>query len=453
MSNQSSSIIVALATPPGEGAIGVLRLSGAGVEQLASRLCAGFRSCDRRMQLVDLVDDKGRVLDRALVCWMKGPRSFTGEDTLEVYAHGGQLNTRRLIDAALSMGARLAEPGEFTRRAFLNGKLDLTQAEAVAAMIAARSERALDNARALLGGRLGKEVGSARGQAIELAADLEACLDFADQHDAPVSAADLRKKSHQLVASIERLVASYDRRGWLDGVTVALVGPVNAGKSSLFNALLGRTRALVSDEEGTTRDYLEAELDWDGISVTLVDTAGERLEMSALEKAGHQLAGERLARCDITIRVVDISQPSLSEESRTGAQLIAANKADLAGESTCAMRLAELESRHGQGGVVLTSAISGLGIAELKAAVVTPLLKAETAGNERFRITERRQMDAIDRALVAARDARDAIAGTVPAEVVVEDLRQVLRALGEVTGQEYTEQILSSIFARFCIGK
>jgi tRNA modification GTPase len=302
MMHPQSDTIVALATPAGEGAIGILRISGRDVLPLAKTLCRGFRKRPRRMQLVELVDRaSGRAVDKAMVCFMAAPRSYTGEDTLEIYAHGGPLNMRRLVELCVSLGARPAEPGEFTRRAFVNGKLDLTQAEAIAALIGARSERALDNAKALIDGELGKRVSSIRELAVELTADLEACLDFAEQHDAPVSLEQLLQKAAQLEDGLSSLVDSCDRDGWLDGISVALVGAVNAGKSSLFNALLGSTRALVSNQEGTTRDYLEASLNWNGLAVTLIDTAGERDNMSELEHAGHQLGARRIESCDVTI--------------------------------------------------------------------------------------------------------------------------------------------------------
>ncbi|MBK8480942.1 MAG: tRNA uridine-5-carboxymethylaminomethyl(34) synthesis GTPase MnmE [Proteobacteria bacterium] len=325
--------ICALATPPGEGAVGIVRLSGPRATELLQRAACGRTLRPRRMVRVDLVDPATEArIDEVLACVMPAPRSFTGEDVVEIYGHGGQLNLEALLALFIGLGARPAGPGEFTRRAFLNGRLDLTQAEAVAEVIGARSTRALQNAQALLGGALGREVRSLRARAVELAAELEARIDFAEELEALQPGRALVEGHRELIAALGRLVASYRRGRRLNGVVVVLVGAVNAGKSSLFNRLLGSQRALVSAEPGTTRDYLEAEVEWDGLRVTLIDTAGEREGMSALERAGLALGLERARSADVVLQVVDVS--AAGPEAVFGApgggvgRVVVANKID-----------------------------------------------------------------------------------------------------------------------------
>lgn len=448
--------ICAIATAPGAGAIGVIRLSGDGAGRVVKALCPGLNLRARRLQLtVAWGADGEERLDELMVAWMPGPRSYTGEDVAELFAHGGELNMERLLRRCLELGARLAAPGEFTRRAFVNGRMDLTQAEAVAAVIEARSTRALRNAQALLAGELGRRVQRLREKLLLLAADLEALIDFADQADAPVSRATLERAFEHGLAELEQLVASYDRRGALGGISVALVGAINAGKSSLFNALLAQRRALVSDEGGTTRDFLEAEVEWSGLKVTLVDTAGARPieQMSALERAGHQLGEERVARCDLRVGVVDVQQreedwPAALRDACDLFVLTKAETIDLRSQGAARAAL----GRWGGKSVVVVSAFEARGLDELRATLLELALPKEGEA-ETFRITEERQWEALRRAQRRLVVARESLGATMPPEVVVEPVREALRILGELIGEEYSERVLDLVFSRFCIGK
>lgn len=439
--------ICAVATPRGDGAIGVVRLSGpralSWLRAVSGRV--GFEA--RRVSLVEIADPaSGETIDRALVCWMPGPRSYTGEDLVEVYGHGGALNMARLLELFASLGARQAAPGEFTRRAFLNGRIDLSQAEAVAEVVSARSEAALRNAQAMLGGALGERIGAARGRIVELAAVLEASIDFAEETELAPSARELAARHEEAISELEELAGSYERGRRLGGITVALVGPVNSGKSTLFNALLGRERAIVSAEEGTTRDYLEEEASWEGRRVRLVDTAGERAagELQPLEREGRRLAGERIGSCDIVVRVVDAA---VGGGTRGDAQLLALNKSDLLGAEALEEARARCSAEHG---ALLLSALEGSGVEELREALVA--FHGEEGGEE-VQVTQQRQWNALRRAADALVEGkRAALEGSAP-ELVVEHAKAALEALEEITGERYTEEVLDAVFSRFCIGK
>lgn len=470
---QQQDTICALATPSGDGAVGIVRLSGSRAAELLERAARGVTLRPRRMVRVDLFDpESDAALDQVLVCLMRAPRSYTGEDVVEVYGHGGRLNMEALLGLFVRLGARPAGPGEFTRRAFLNGRLDLTQAEAVAEVIAARGARALRNAHAVLGGALGREVRAVRAQAVALAAELEACIDFAEELGDGAVGEGLAERHRALLAQLGRLVASYRRGRRLNGVSAVLVGAVNAGKSSLFNRLLGSRRALVSAEPGTTRDYLEAEVEWDGLRVTLIDTAGDRQHerMSVLEREGLALARERARTADVVVQVIDVSVAggagagaSAGGESAGGGvgRVVVAHKVDLLAGELRRQRCRALAAGAGGVGVVEASAATGEGLEALRAAVVAAALgdAAEAGGeglgesSETVQVTQERQWEALRRAELALGAGLTALSeGTAP-ELVVEHTREALVALGEITGETFTEDVLDAVFARFCVGK
>lgn len=460
MSTGGLETICAVASGRGEAAVALIRLSGPTALEVIRGATRRTHFEARRMIQTRLCDPaSGRVLDHVMVCVMPGPRSYTGEDVVEVFVHGGQLNVRAVLDLFGRMGARQAAPGEFTRRAFVNGRLDLTQAEAVAEVIAARSARALENAQALLAGALGRRVGALRARAITLTAELEAQLDFAEEVDAAAEGRGLAARHLKLAEEVRALVESYERGHQLNGVSVALVGRVNAGKSSLFNALQGAPRALVSAEAGTTRDYLEADLSWGGQPVTLVDTAGRRAheEMSALERAGLALGSERAGRCDVVVGVVDLTAMNRGAGPDdllvVDAQVVAASKSDLIEAAAAAAARAQLERASGRP-VVLTSAETGEGLESLKGAVLRAIDPGDDAGlGETFQVTQSRQRDALREAQVALAGAAEALEAGIAPELVVEHTRAALEALGLVTGETYSEEVLDAVFSRFCIGK
>lgn len=451
---RSQDTICALATPAGEGAVGIVRLSGGRCIALLRLLCGKEQFQTRRMTGVRLRDpDRGELLDRVLVCVMRAPKSYTGEDVVEIHAHGGRLNMERLLAVFLRQGARMAEPGEFTRRAFEAGKMDLSQAEAVAEIISARSSTALRNAQALLRGELGQRVTEIVDRLVGLCARLEACIDFAeDEIDTEFSAEEQAREHSLAEQQVEALARTYEAGSTLDGIRVSIVGPVNVGKSSLFNRLLNSARALVSEQEGTTRDYLEAETWWGERRVVLVDTAGQRphggqQQVSALERAGLDLAGEVIEQSDLLLSVVDLTaeEPAAQVTHGRGEVLVVANKLDLASEESF-QRL-----RDGLGHqVVATSALEGRGIERLKQAVLERHCGPDEEG---VLVTRQRQWEALVHAGQALSEGRQAAELGLPPEVVVEHVREALASLREITGESSTEDVLDQVFSRFCIGK
>ena len=299
---EGGATIAAIATPPAAGGIGVVRISGPAAVGVAARVLGREPGAleDRRVTHGWARDpDSGGRLDEVLCLVMRGPRSFTGEDVAELHGHGGVINMRRLLAAVLAAGARPAEPGEFTRRAFESGRLDLTRAEAILGIIEAASDRALRVAQAQLAGRLGERVASLRSEATELLAELEASIDFPEEGLELGMRAALGGRAGGVGAACRALAETFAAgRAVREGIAVALCGEVNAGKSSLFNALVGRERALVSEEPGTTRDFVEAEVVWNGIRVTLIDTAGRRDARSELEGRGIELGEARAREAD-----------------------------------------------------------------------------------------------------------------------------------------------------------
>jgi len=448
--------ICAPATPRGDGAVGMLRLSGP--EALALCLQAsGKRARDlppRRMVAARLRDPGcGATVDRVLLCHMAAPASYTGEPVVEVFGHGGQLNMERLLDLFLRLGARLARPGEFTRRAFLNGKLSLEQAEAVAMVIGARSERALQNAQALLDGALGQQVRALHQDLVQLAARLEAAVDFADDLDGELPAGRLGRRCDDARQRLERLQGTERHAAALGELVVALVGPANAGKSSLFNQLLGRDRALVDPEPGTTRDYLEAEVSWGGLRVTLVDTAGLRapdLE-AALERRGRQLATPLLGRSQLLVAVLDLQRQEPDTPPPAGLPeavpvLQAANKLDLCPPS----RRRALKRCPS---VVATSALTGEGVPQLREAIVAQLSQQLPDG-EALVVTARRHRLALAAAREELARARGALSRQLPPEIVVEHVNAAMAQLDGITGRHLADEaVLDAIFSEFCLGK
>jgi tRNA modification GTPase len=344
----------------------------------------------------------------------------------------------RLLVAA---GARVAEPGEFTRRAFLNGRMDLSRAEAVAQVIAARSEAALRVAQANLQGATARRLATVRDQITLALAELEAQIDFPEERlecTEPIRLAGTLAAAHEQLAQLAR---SWGRgRALAQGLSVALVGRPNVGKSSLFNALLGRERALVTAEPGTTRDYLEAHTEWDGAPVTLIDTAGERPDAGELERRGAELGRQRVAAADVVVLVVDATDPILPP---LDAQVIALNQID---------RVSGVPALASAAPVVRTSATRGTGLDALRSAVLASAAAAEDAGSEVV-LASARQHALVMQAAAELAAGEQALAVGTPPELAALELRAALSTIAQVTGQGTEEAVLDTIFARFCIGK
>ncbi len=450
--SSSRDTIAAIATGLG-GGIGIVRLSGPLAEAIVAQLVVGWptkRAQSHKLQLGRVRDPKsGEILDEVLACVMRAPRSYTGEDVAELQGHGGALSMQRLLEAVLACGARVAEPGEFTRRAFEAGRIDLTRAEAVAELIGARSDQALRAARALHSGALKREVGSLRSELVQALAELDGEIDFPDEQVDARPAEESARVLASLAMRMRALGGTY-RKFLREGAEIALVGRVNAGKSSLLNALVGEERALVDAQAGTTRDVIEAPLRLGSLWARLVDTAGERLDGDSpegVEQRGVDLGRRRRGRADLVALVVDATVGFLDGERALWAELAGAprlivwNKRDL---GPAARGLPEGAT------VVETAAPAGDGIEALRAALTTALGGEEPEGE--LHVSARHQ-EALLAGAIALERAAAALTGGEPPELAAVDARAALHELGRVTGETVDNEVLDAIFARFCIGK
>lgn len=442
--------IAAIATATGVGGVGIVRVSGPeAIAIVAGLIGVAPAALDRRVRVAWARDVDGTSLDQVIAFAMRGPRSFTGEDVAEVQGHGGVVNLARLLAAVVARGARVAEPGEFTRRAVAHGVLDLARAEALLAVIHAGSERAWRQAQRNLAGELGARVAELEARALRVLAEVEGRIDFPDEDLGAADTAWLGDEIAGIAAACGALVDGFARgRAIEHGITVALVGPVNAGKSSLLNALVGRERALVSATPGTTRDYVEARVEWDGVAVTLVDTAGTREseDLDVLERQGIALGTARAAEAEVVVVV--------SEDGRGEAPGVEATRL-VRVRSKCdqAPALPSGEDADADA-VIATSALQGTGLSELRARVLAVAGVAEREGAEQAFVTTARQHDVLVRGRDALRAALAVWRGhAVIGEVVALELRAAVRALAELRGVEVGERVLDEVFARFCIGK
>ena len=432
--------IAAIATAAGVGGVGIVRISGPdAVDIAASVLGVEPGALDRRVRVGWARGPDGVRIDQVLAFAMRAPASFTGEDVAELHGHGGAHNLERLLAAVLARGARIADPGEFTRRAVASGKLDLLRAEALLEVIHAGSERAWRLAQQNLGGRLGEVAGELEQRATGVLAEIEGRIDFPEQGIEAEDAVVIGGELEALAARCGKLADGFRHgRAVGHGITVALVGPVNVGKSSLLNALIGKERALVAPLPGTTRDYLEVADVWDGVAVTIVDTAGTRSTSDAIEARGIALGEQRVAVADVVVVVNDHASAWDDGARYAERALVVRSKADLGGEL------------HG---ALATSAETGHGLDELKRRVLALAGVADREGSEDAFVTTARQQATAAAARDAFAAAHVAWRGQRVAEIVALEVRQGLSALAQLRGVEVGDRVLDEVFARFCIGK
>lgn len=402
----------------------------------------------------DAEDDRGRI-DEAVVTFFAGPNSYTAEDLVEIAAHGSPVVLDVLLRRAIDLGARLAEPGEFTQRAFLAGRLDLTQAEAVRDLIEAQTLTQVRQAASQMGGALSRRVAPLKQGLVELIALLEAGIDFAEDDVEVTPAAEIARRIDELRPPLAALEASFARgRIVHDGLTLAIVGRPNAGKSSLFNRLVERDRAIVTATPGTTRDLVTERISLDGIPLELVDTAGLREAVEEVEQLGIARSREALADAALVVLVLDATQPLNQEERRLLSALegrpaiVAINKSDLVGEANPAGPIAEVGA---SAPALRTSALTGDGIPALRSRIVE--LATGGAASEPGMLTSLRHQQAVSTALDALDAATQANASAIPHEMILIDLYRSLWALDSLTGQTTPDDILNLIFSTFCIGK
>jgi len=444
-----SDTIAAISTPPGEGAIALVRISGANAIQIADKIFRGkegpSRFASHVQHLGEIYGAENQLIDQAVVSVHRAPASYTGEDLVEISCHGGTLVSAKVLEACLRAGARAARPGEFTERAFLNGKMDLTQAEAVIDLIRARTDLALRSATEQLEGRLGERIRKIRAELIELLAHINASIDFPEEGITPDEAETLRARLDSIREKITALLATADQGRILrEGVRVVIYGATNAGKSSLLNRLLGYDRVIVSDTHGTTRDTIEETVNLDGVPIRLLDTAGLRTSTSELEREGIARTEKSLQLADLRLHIADHSvprPPHFQEHNRDSNEIVVLNKSDLPENS-------DWKDFH----ALRISCLTGEGLPglqkEILARITTQNLKPEStlAINMRHRDCLRRGLESCDRA--AAAHAQ----GLSP-EYAAIHLNEALRVVGEVIGVVDVEQILDSVFSQFCIGK
>ena len=454
--------IAAISTPPGPGAIGILRLSGPRAIEVAQ---ASFRplnkvplSQHRPHELVygDLLDRDGQPIDRVLCTFSRGPVSYTGEDTAEFQCHGSPMVLSLGLEALFSRGARQARAGEFTRRAFLNGKLDLAQAEALGALLEARSREGARHAAGQLTGALSRRIGGVYSALVDVMAHFHAVLDYPDEDIDPFRMEELSHQLSQQESALRALAGSYRRGQYIrDGVPCAIVGRPNAGKSSLLNALVGFDRAIVTNIPGTTRDTVEERAELGGVTLRLIDTAGLRDSDDPIEQLGVERSRAAMDEAALVLLVVDGTEKPTQEDAdlaRTIAEagkpfILVRSKRDLAGEHAD-----ELEALSQGAPTVSLSARTGEGLEELGQAVAAlfPQGSEDKAGEL---ITNARQAEAAGRALNCVVRANQALSDGVTPDALLTDVEEALEALGELTGQSVREDVTDRIFSKFCVGK
>ncbi len=454
--------IAAVSTPWGEGGVGVIRISGPGALGAAEGVFSGLGKSPvraRRLYYGLMKDHTGRTLDNGFLVYMKSPRSYTGEDVVELHCHGGALVLKDVLGAVLRCGARLARPGEFTKRAFLNGKLDLAQAEAVIDVIRAGTDAALAAARGRLDGALSAKLGEIKDTLLGLLASIEAELDFPEDEIEGLGADAVMSALETAQERLARLLATFEEgRALREGVRVLILGRPNVGKSSLLNVLLEEERAIVTPVPGTTRDVVEEVISLRGIPVRLQDTAGLRDTTDPVEAIGIRGARGRIKDAGLILFVVDASAPEtfstdLAEiELLEGKKLIVvANKTDIAKDP------AEATAFFAGYGVVPASMTEPSGIEELKDEIVARISgrpagePAETSAGEL--VASLRHRDSLERCLEGVQRAAQATGAGVEREFIAADVRGAVDCLGEITGETTTEDILERIFSTFCIGK
>ena len=449
MNRQHEDTIVAVATPPGRGALAIVRASGPRALDLGRRLVRPFPEKARRASLARVHDPDGRLLDEAIVVWQQAPASFTGEDVLEITCHGGAITAASIVAAIVACGARPAEPGEFTRRAVLNGKLDLIQAEAIGDLIDASTRPAQRVALAQLDGGLSRRISALRGRVLELEALCAYDIDFPEEDDGPISPARILAATDAAIADVDALLATAPVGEVVRaGAVVVIAGAPNVGKSSLFNALLGRRRAIVTDVPGTTRDALEAVTEANGWPIRLVDTAGLRDTAEVVERLGIEISREYAERADVVLLCGD-SEESLQAArdavaGMTRAPVIAVRtKADLATD------------RADGNDVVWVSAESAEGLQTLVARIAETLAGVRGAlSPDAPLVTRERQRYALERAGAELRRFRQVWhEESVPAVVAAVHLREATRELEELIGAVDVEDVLDRLFSSFCVGK
>lgn len=452
---EGSTTIVAVATPSGAGGIGVVRLSGPDSISLARTLFRSAPPLGTRPRYVEygrILDKNGAELDSGLAWVLKSPRSYTGEDTVEISAHGSAMVLNNVVEGAIAGGATLARPGEFTRRAFVNGRIDLLQAEGVIDLIQAGSQHALQNSYGHTSGRLSQLVGILKDHMVRALASLEVKLDFSQEEEGSEGTEKIIQELELAISLSHRLLETFaGSRRRQQGYSVALIGRPNVGKSTLFNALLGEDRAIVTHTPGTTRDVIEGQVMWGGDLVRLRDTAGIRAASGAAEVAGMKRTCQEANDADLVLIVTDYSRPWSEADNElltlpaNNSSLIVRNKIDKPCRQRVPVEISEAMT------TVLTSAYSGTGVWDLRSAILKHL--PQTREIEGVGLTRQRHANLVEQIHSACQTASDVLAEEEMVECVAAELHTALSHCGELLGENVDEAVLDEIFSEFCIGK
>lgn len=447
-SYEKGQTVAAVATPPGVGGIAVIRIAGNNALAVADQIFSGpiLKYESHTVHFGKIIGGDGEIIDEGLAVVMKNPRSYTGEDTVEIHCHGGTLITRKVLDAALKAGARAALPGEFTFKAFQNGKIDLTKAEAVQQVIASKSELAWQAAENHLEGKLYKKISTYQKELTEIAAILEAWVDFPEEGLEFASKEELCFQLETLIESMSALHGSFhDGQSLKSGFSLCLIGAPNVGKSSLMNALCGKERAIVTNIPGTTRDILEEEVQLAGLHFRLIDTAGIRITDEVIEKEGVRRSEKAAQEADLILLVYDYNHPTHIEmtlpEKRT---VVIWNKIDLAeGEKLSLPYSHQIE----------VSAKEGTGIELLKQEIHKVIWQGTPPSKEEVIISSERHHQALGESIKALEVVLSGLQTELSPEFLISDIRLALKELGTIIGMNITEEVLSAIFSKFCVGK
>jgi tRNA modification GTPase len=461
MAPRQDDTIAAIATPAGEGALAIVRLSGKRALETADRLFTGRSPLSEARGFTihygRIRHPGGDEIDEALASVFRSPNSFTGEDSVELSCHGGMLITHLVLEAAFAAGARQAEPGEFTKRAFLNGRIDLSQAEAVADLIAARTDKAVRQSLGQLSGRLGSRIADLKSELMDLCALLEIDLDFSEDGIGIITEQEIERRLLSVRTRLAEAVSTFaGGRRMREGLSVPIVGKPNAGKSSLFNALLRESRAIVTHVPGTTRDFIEESIVVSGLLFRLIDTAGIRVSDDIVESEGISKTLEMTGIGDILLVVEEATSPMTTREILDSLPpigehqkvVIARTKSDL---KPAADRTQDI-SQDPEIPVVEVSALNGTGIRELEDAIVAAAGGAP--GPEySLAVTNERHRDALKKSIASLDAALESQGSGATNEFIAFDVRECVSGLSEITGEILTEDVLNTIFSRFCVGK
>ncbi len=453
--------IAAIATAPGEGGIGIIRISGEKSLQVAESIFKSvtgklIKDYNTRTLIYGTVVDGEKVIDEALVAYMKGPKSYTGEDVIEINCHGGFISVKKILELILSKDVRLADAGEFTKRAFLNGRIDLSQAEAIIDVIKAKTDKAHEVAQSQLEGSLSKKIRELRFKVTEVLAHLEVSIDFAEEDVEEITYKTLRGNAEDIKREIKKLYDTSESGKILrDGLKTVIIGKPNVGKSSLLNSILGENRAIVTDIAGTTRDAIEEFVNIKGIPLKIVDTAGIRETEDIVEKIGVERSKESYNTADLVIMVLDSSRP-LSQEDREILEtlenkktIVLLNKTDLPQQ----IDIDELSKYVDCSSIIKISALQHKGIEELQDKIEAMVYKGSVKNSSNLMITNSRHKDALLKAYESINDAISAIDQNMPYDFIEVDFKNIWDYLGYINGDTVKEDLLDTIFANFCIGK